>query len=248
MPRPSRKIQPRIFNAVSISNTFYSSVHERTDVNVAGGSVLDDHNPPRWVTFACRFTLIARGGSSRSRIGKVPDHLMPATVPLLQADDAVRIAHVRAPRWISHPAAGAAHDAMRLLLERPPSLRARGLLLAGPYHNGKTMIAERFAVEHLRAADQQKVWVIQTREGAGLSHFYASILSGLRAPQAAGWRSLSRAGDQFDHLLERLKPRLLIFDEFHSALRGRRQDVKAIFSFLRRIARVHDISRLDPKP
>lgn len=153
---------------------------------------------------------------------------MPATVPLLQADDAVRIAHVRAPRWISHPAAGAAHDAMRLLLERPPSLRPRGLLLAGPYHNGKTMIAERFAVEHLRAADQQKVWVIQTREGAGLSHFYASILSGLRAPQAAGWRSLSRAGDQVDHLLERLKPRLLIFDEFHSALRGRRQDVKAL--------------------
>ena len=97
---------------------------------------------------------------------------MSATVPLLQADDAVRIAHVRAPRWISHPAAGAAHDAMRLLLERPPSLRPRGLLLAGPYHNGKTMIAERFAVEHLRAADQQKVWVIQTREGAGLSHFY----------------------------------------------------------------------------
>jgi len=94
----------------------------------------------------------------------------------------------------------------------------------------------------LRVAEQQKVWVIQTREGAGLSHFYASILSGLRAPQAAGWRSLARAGDQVDHLLERLKPRLLIFDEFHSALRGRREDVKAIFSFLRRIARVHDIS------
>lgn len=131
---------------------------------------------------------------------------------------------------------------MRQLLERPPSLRPRGLLIAGPYHNGKTMIAERFAVEHLRRADRQRVWVIQTREGAGLSHFYASILSGLRAPQAAGWRSLSRASEQVDHLLDSVKPRLLIFDEFHSVLRGRRQDVKAIFSFLRRIARVHDIS------
>lgn len=29
---------------------------KRTDVNNAGGSVLDDHNPPKWVTFACRFT------------------------------------------------------------------------------------------------------------------------------------------------------------------------------------------------
>ena len=50
------------------------------------------------------------------------------------------------------------------------------------------------------------------------------------------------ASEQVDHLLDSVKPRLLIFDEFHSALRGRRQDVKAIFSFLRRIARVHDIS------
>ena len=131
---------------------------------------------------------------------------------------------------------------MRQLLERPPSLRPRSLLIAGPYHNGKTMIAERFAIEHLRLADRQKVWVIQTREGAGPSHFYASILSGLRAPQVAGWRSQSRAGQEVDHLFDSLKPRLLIFDEFPSALRGRRQDVKAIFSFLRRIARVHDIS------
>ena len=38
-----------------------------------------------------------------------------------------------------------------------------------------------------------------------------------------------------------MKPRR-ISDEFRSALRGRRQDVKAIFSLLRRIARVHDIS------
>ncbi|WP_370233318.1 TniB family NTP-binding protein [Hyphomonas sp.] len=170
------------------------------------------------------------------------DHLLPSAALLLGSEDALRITHIRGPRWISHPVAGKAHDAMPLLLDRPSSLRPRGVLLAGPYHNGKTMIAERFAIEHLRQSDRQRVWVIQTREGAGLSHFYASILSGLRAPQAAGWRSLSRAGEQVDHLLESLKPRVLIFDEFHSALRGRRQDVKAIFSFLRRMARVHDIS------
>ena len=170
------------------------------------------------------------------------DHLLPTASALLDADVDARIAHVRVPRWIGHPVVFTAHDAMRKLLERPPSLRPRGLLLAGPCHAGKTMIAKRFAVEHLRRADRQRVWVIQTREGAGLAHFYASILSGLRAPQAAGWRSLSRASEQVDHLFDSLKPRLLIFDEFHSALRGRRQDVKAIFSFLRRIARVHDIS------
>uniref|UniRef100_UPI00286D0450 TniB family NTP-binding protein n=1 Tax=Tabrizicola sp. TaxID=2005166 RepID=UPI00286D0450 len=98
------------------------------------------------------------------------DHLLPTSSALLKADTAARIAHIRAPRWIGHPGASAAHDVMQQLLERPSSLRPRGLLLAGPYHNGKTMIAERFAVEHLRCADRQRVWVIQTREGAGLSH------------------------------------------------------------------------------
>lgn len=170
------------------------------------------------------------------------DHLTDSTASLLNADETRRIAHIRTARWISHPIANRAHNAMRHLLDRPASLRPRGLLLTGPYHNGKTMIAERFTVEHLRQSERQRVWVIQTREGAGLSHFYTSILAGFRAPQASGWRSLSRAGEQVDHLLDSLKPRLLIFDEFHSALRGRRQDVKAIFSFLRRIVRVHDIS------
>lgn len=35
---------------------------------------------------------------------------------------------------------------------------------------------------------------------------------------------------------------MLIFDEFHNALRGRTRDVEAIFAFLQRIGRVHDIS------
>ncbi len=166
------------------------------------------------------------------------DHLLDSAASLLDAGDACRIAHIRTARWISHPVASRAHNAMSLLLDRPVTLRPRGLLLTGPYHNGKTMIAERFAIEHLRQSERQRIWVIQTREGAGLSHFYASILAGLRAPQASGWRSLSRAGEQVDHLLDSLKPRLLIFDEFHSALRGRRQDVKAIFSFLRAVSHV----------
>ena len=81
------------------------------------------------------------------------DHLLPSTSALLDADAATRIAHIRAPRWIGHPGASAAHDAMRQLLERPPSLRPRGLLIAGPYHNGKTMIAERFAVARTQPKD-----------------------------------------------------------------------------------------------
>ena len=99
-------------------------------------------------------SLTDPAASFLSRPGSMSDHLFPTSSALVKADTATRIAHIRAPRWIGHPGAKAAHDAMRQLLERPSSLRPRGLLLAGPYHNGKTMIAERFAVDQLRRADR----------------------------------------------------------------------------------------------
>jgi hypothetical protein len=114
-------------------------------------------------------------------------------------------------------------------------------MLIGPYANGKTMIAERFAVEHLRASPDQRVWIVQTREGAGLCHFYASILQAFHAPGGDIW-NVSRKAEQLDHLLASIKAKVLIFDEFHNALRGRSRDVEGVFAFLRRIGRQYDIS------
>ena len=169
------------------------------------------------------------------------DHLIEHVRPYLDRDQEERIAYIRAPRWIGHHAAQDSHRRLAELLLRPPSLRTQGLMLVGPYANGKTMIAERFAVEHLRTSPNQRVWIAQTREGAGLGHFYASILQALRAPGGDMW-NLGRKTEQLDHLLFSLKPRVLIFDEFHNALRGRARDVEAVFAFLRRIGRQYDIS------
>ena len=169
------------------------------------------------------------------------DHLLEHVRPYLDRDQEERIAYIRAPRWIGHHAAQDSHRRLAELLLRPPSLRTQGLMLVGPYANGKTMIAERFAVEHLRTSPNQRVWIAQTREGAGLGHFYASILQAPRAPGGDMW-NLGRKTEQLDHLLFSLKPRVLIFDEFHNALRGRARDVEAVFAFLRRIGRQYDIS------
>jgi SpoVK/Ycf46/Vps4 family AAA+-type ATPase len=152
-----------------------------------------------------------------------------------------RAAYIQSQRWIGHQVAMRAHERLAELLARPPAFRTRGLMLVGPYANGKTMIAERFAVEHLRTAERQRVWVVQTREGAGLTHFYGSILQALRAPIGKS-RDVGRKAEQIDHLLDSLKPRMLIFDEFHNALRGRARDVEAILAFLRWIGRQFDIS------
>ncbi|BCH19680.1 TniB family NTP-binding protein [Mesorhizobium sp. L-2-11] len=169
------------------------------------------------------------------------DHLLDHVRPVLSQSMEERIAYIQAPRWVGHQVALQAHQRLAELLARPPALRTRGLMLVGPYANGKTMIAERFAVEHLRAAERQRVWVVQTREGAGLAHFYGSILQALRAPVGNN-RDIGRKAEQIDHLLGSLKPRILIFDEFHNALRGRARDVEAVLAFLRRIGRQFDIS------
>ncbi|MFB9953031.1 TniB family NTP-binding protein [Rhizobium puerariae] len=169
------------------------------------------------------------------------DHLLEHVRSYLDRDPEERIAYVRASRWIGHQVAQHAHQRLADLLSRPPSLRTQGLMLVGPYANGKTMIAERFAVEHLRRSHEQRVWMIQTREGVGLGHFYGSILQALRAP-GGDLHDVRRKAEQLDHLLATLKPRMLIFDEFHNALRGRSRDVEAVFAFLRRMGRQYDIS------
>lgn len=169
------------------------------------------------------------------------DHLLDHVRPYLDRSMEERAAYIQAQRWIGHQVAMRAHERLAELLARPPALRTRGLMLVGPYANGKTMIAERFAVEHLRTAEQRRVWVVQTREGAGLTHFYGSILQALRAPIGKS-RDVGRKAEQIDHLLDSLEPRMLIFDEFHNALRGRARDVEAILAFLRRIGRQFDIS------
>ncbi|NTH42746.1 AAA family ATPase [Agrobacterium rhizogenes] len=154
-----------------------------------------------------------------------------------------RIAYIQAPRWVGYPIAETAHGRLAELLSRPAGFRTHGLMIVGPYANGKTMLVERFAVDHLKAVSlsQRKVWIVQTREGAGLAHFYGSILHALRAP-IGNSQNIGRKAEQIDRLFEHLKPKILIFDEFHNALRGRPRDIEAVFAFLRRIGRQYDIS------
>ena len=167
-------------------------------------------------------------------------HLTCAARAMLERSPRERIASIRQRRWINHPVAQDAARSLEDLLERPSSLRMQGRMLVGPYCNGKTMIVERFAMQDAAQSGQRRVWIVQTREGAGLGHFYASILDGLGAPERRV--GVARLGEQVDRILTGLRPRLLIFDEFHNALRGRARDIEAIFAFLRRIGRLYDIS------
>ena len=92
------------------------------------------------------------------------DHLFDNVRPWLARPVDERIAFIRSARWIGTPHARAAHAMLEDLLVRPPSLRTNGLMRLGPYANGKSMIAERFALTDLKATrakgEAQKVWVV----------------------------------------------------------------------------------------
>lgn len=173
------------------------------------------------------------------------EHLTESLRSWLQKPASERIAHLQAPRWIGTPAARDAIDLLQAGLDRAPAWRTRGVMLIGPYANGKSMIAERFAIMDRRRADAERnprrVVLVQTREGSGLVNFYAGILAALEAPRIKA-RDTSAKADQLDHLLRQLKPRVMIFDEFHNCLRGRRRDIEAIFAVLRRFGRDYDLS------
>lgn len=171
----------------------------------------------------------------------MPSHLLPHVQPLVERSLAERAYFIKSPRWIGYSGAMSMLDKLNELLNRPPHPRMSGYTIVGPYNNGKTMIVERFVIQDLKKSPSQRAWVVQTGEGAGLAHFYTSIIRAFKAPMKS-IRSVHMRGEQLNQLLFSLKPRVLIFDEFHNALRGRRQDVDAIFSFLRRLGRDYDIS------
>ncbi|CAN5302827.1 hypothetical protein BH10PSE8_BH10PSE8_04090 [soil metagenome] len=173
------------------------------------------------------------------------EHLTESVRPWLQKPAAERIAHLQAPRWIGTQAARDAIGMLQACLDRAPALRTRGVMLIGPYANGKSMIAERFAIMDRRRAEAERnarrVVLVQTREGFGLVNFYAGILAALEAPQIKA-RDSSAKAEQLDHLLRQLKPHVMIFDEFHNCLRGRGRDIEAVFAVLRRFGRDYDLA------
>ena len=68
----------RIFAALSINITCSFSALIRADVNKTRGSILNDHNPPKWVSFACRFTTPTQVGRALAQLGI---ELIPAYSP-----------------------------------------------------------------------------------------------------------------------------------------------------------------------
>jgi SpoVK/Ycf46/Vps4 family AAA+-type ATPase len=165
-------------------------------------------------------------------------HLRDGARALLHAPLADRIAYVRKPRWVGYDAARDALAQLQDLLTRPDHFRMEGLMIVGPYSNGKTMVCEKFVLDHLKMCERehepQVAWIVQTNELPGLSHFYTAIIRGMRRVPTK-YKNLAALEEQLHEIFTRARPKMLIFDEAHNAFRGRTKDTKGVLAYLRRL-------------
>lgn len=151
-------------------------------------------------------------------------HLDVATRPLLQLDDAQRIARIDQDLWIGYGLAQEAHQRLERLLRSQRRTRPDNLLVIGASNNGKTAIARRFLARHRLPENPRAelaaipVAMILAPNGPSLSAFFRAILDALgREPIPR-----SRVADLREaayRAFRDVRLRLLLIDDLHN-IRG----------------------------
>jgi len=80
--------------------------------------------------------------------GTAYPHLHPAVRGLADEDDAARIAHIRAKRWIEHRPASVLLEMLDEVFDQPSSERMENLLILGDSGMGKTALLRAFERRH----------------------------------------------------------------------------------------------------
>lgn len=157
-------------------------------------------------------------------------HLTSASAKQLKLSIEARIAIIRNDRWIGTPTAQALLSRLFLLIEAAEKLRMEGMVMVGPYNNGKSMVIER--CRQLCGGDPSKILVVESPATGGLARIYAAILRAFNAPysRSQGVSSLER---QVYKLLHDIRPRVLVFDDFQHIVKSGRAQVEKAFSLFR---------------
>lgn len=155
------------------------------------------------------------------------DHLDPPAIGWLDLAAEHRIATAFEQMWLGYPKAWEVHDRLEDLLAMPQLPRARCLLVWGSTNNGKTMLVKEFVRRHPPAMTPEKDGVIipvlniEAPTKADERRFWGNILAALGAifrPSAP----IATLEQQALQLLRDCHVRMLMIDEIHNILTGRR--------------------------
>ena len=169
------------------------------------------------------------------------EHLAPSHRATSDLSDAERIEWVRAERWISHPAAEMALEAMEELLTYPQRNRMPCLLVHGRTGMGKTMILRKFGRDHPRVVDRRlgtarsPVVLMQLPPEPAEIPFYEELLGALGLP-LTGEVSRIRARRTARDALRIVGARILVIDEIHALLVGGDRQQRIFLNVIRLLA------------
>ena len=154
------------------------------------------------------------------------DHLIPQMRSTAELSSEERITRIRSERWIGYALAQDAIAKLEFLFHHPKKLRMPNILIIGPTNNGKSMIVERFRRMHPQqqvngGIEEIPLLTMQMPSDPTIARFYALLIHAMHAPTSMKARVADLETVALD-LMRKCNVRMLIIDELHNMLAGRR--------------------------
>ena len=165
-------------------------------------------------------------------------HLNAATAELLLLSGEERIRAIRADRWTQYPRARQALAILRHVLDHPRTTRMPSVAIYGDSGMGKTMIMERFRLDHPPDFDPETgsaripVLGLQMSGKPSERRLYAQLLTALGAPHNPR-ATMADLEQKAIGLLRITRIKVLVIDEVHNLLCGSHRDQRVILNTLR---------------
>lgn len=164
-------------------------------------------------------------------------HLAPAVRDVAAFSAQERSLHLHRDRWISYDVAEQALVQMMRLLELPRSTRPACAMLVGPTNNGKSSLLHRLVNSQARASCATGITApivfVEMPSSPTLERFYRGLISTLDAPSPSTWIRTGALETLCLDLLRSVSVKLLVVDEFHNIIAGRRPTQLEFLNLLR---------------
>ncbi|WP_341648263.1 TniB family NTP-binding protein [Thauera humireducens] len=152
------------------------------------------------------------------------EYLDEETAAIASLDNLDRIAHLRKDLYVPHNEATTVLEELELLFNEPDVIRPQGRQLISNPLMGKTTLIDRFCKDHPASdnlgGDHAHVPVLNIEHPDNPhNQIYSTILSRLGVPHKLR-PSPSQLADYTIDLMKKVGVRILLIDEFHSALHG----------------------------
>lgn len=165
-------------------------------------------------------------------------HSNSATAELLGLPGDQRIRAIRADRWVQYPRARQALTILSHVLQHPRTTRMPSIAIYGDSGMGKTMIMEKFRLDHPPDFDPDTgqagtpVLALQMSGKPNERRLYAQILTALGAPHNPR-ATIVDLEQKAINLLKITNTKVLLIDEIHNILAGSHRDQRVVLNTLR---------------